>query len=417
MKRNRVFLVFFSTAQKVVFFGLGIILSPILLVVGLIRPVKIGRLPCERFGHLAKNNDLFFRRFDISTLPSATYVLFCPGKGDHRISNEFLLQMFIEVSKTRNRIHVIRSSFLYSGWKLLKAIFHKVEIWYDLTYFTVESEFSTSKPILRLTEDEQSFARTTLLDFNLDPNKPLVCVFVRDSAYLNEVEQRRNINRSYHNFRNANIKNYELAINWLIDSGFQVIRIGELVERSAEINRQGFFDYAFSKYRTAKLDVCLIGISEFVLGTASGPTDVATVLGVPHLATDYAPFHLVPLGANDMYLPKKIYDIKTGEMIPFVKYFNSFSKTEKLTEILSVITDGNLWNEHQVGFCDNTSDEILSAVKEMINRLKGTLDLSEEERDLHLRYFELYWSKNPLRPPKTPIGTEFLKKNSELFLV
>ena len=104
-------------------------------------------------------------------------------------------------------------------------------------------------------------------------------------------------------------------------------------------------------------------------------------------------------------------------MIPFVKYFNSFSKTEKLTEILSVITDGNLWNEHQVGFFDNTSDEILSAVKEMINRLKGTLDLSEEERDLHLRYFELYWSKNPLRPPKTPIGTEFLKKNSELFLV
>jgi len=417
VKRNRVLLVYFSIVQKVVFFGLGIILLPILLVVGLIRPVKIGRLPCERFGHLAKNNDLFFRRFDISTLPSATYVLFCPRKGDHRISNEFLLQMFIKVSKTRNRIHVIRSSFLYSGWKLLKAIFHKFEIWYDLTYFTVESEFSTSKPILRLTKDERSFARTTLLDFNLDPNKPLVCVFVRDSAYLNEVEQRRNVNRSYHNFRNANIKNYELAINWLIDSGFQVIRIGGLVERSVEINRQGFFDYAFSEYRTAKLDVCLIGISEFVLGTASGPTDVATVLGVPHLATDYAPFHLVPLGANDMYLPKKIYDIKTGEMIPFVKYFNSFSKTKKLTEVLSVITDGNLWNEHQVGFCDNTSDEILSAVKEMINRLKGTLDLSEEERDLHFRYFELYWSKNPLCPPKTPIGTEFLKKNSELFFV
>lgn len=388
-----------------------------LLVIDLIRPVKIGRLPCERFGHLAKNNDLFFRRFDVSALPSATYILFCPQKGDHRISNEFLLQMFIEVSKTRSKIHIIRSSFLYSGWKLFKTIFYRFQIWYDLTYFTVESEFSTSQPILRLTEDEQSFARTKLLDFNLDPNKPLVCVFVRDSAYLNELERRRNVNRSYHNFRNANIKNYELAINWLIDKGFQVIRIGELAERSVEINRPGFFDYAFSDYRTAKLDVCLIGISEFVLGTASGPTDVATVLGVPHLATDYAPFHLVPLGAKDMYLPKKIYDIRTGEMIPFMKYFHSFSKTSKLTEILSLITDGNLWNEYQVGFCDNTADEILSAVKEMINRLKETLHLSEEERDLHFRYFERYWSKNPLRPPKTPIGTEFLKKNSELFLV
>ena len=381
-----------------------------------IKKVRVGRIPCERYGHLAKNTDLFFRRVDALLLPPFHYILLSPRLKDKRIANKALLRMFLDLSKTTKGVTILRSSILYSGWKYFRLVLDKTGFWYDLTYWTRETEFAKYRSGLKFSNKEIFFGKSKLTEFGFDVEKPIVSVFTRDSAYLRKKEIGRGVDRSYHNFRNANIENYKLAIEWLIDRNFQVIRIGNVVERPLELNNPGFFDYALSSERSEELDLLIVGLSNFVFGSPSGPTDLATVLGIPYLATDYAPFQLVPLGARDMYVPKKLVNITSGKTERFKDFISVPDGIVEIPVRLSTINDGHFWKEkYGIEFCDNTPEEILSAVQEMVENLNGTIRYTDTEKCLHERYLKQYWSKNPLNVPNTPIASNFLKNNASLF--
>ena len=64
-------------------------------------------------------------------------------------------------------------------------------------------------------------------------------------------------------YRNSSIKNSYDAINYLIDKGYFVIRVGNLSKDKFELKNNNFFDYSFSELISEKLDLFLIKILPF----------------------------------------------------------------------------------------------------------------------------------------------------------
>src|SRR5262249_8803904 len=68
------------------------------------------------------------------------------------------------------------------------------------------------------------------------PDKPLVVLHVRDPGYHRIAKQ---------SYRDATVANYRDAVNYLLDSGYQVARIGDTSMPRIEIDRPGYFEIPF----------------------------------------------------------------------------------------------------------------------------------------------------------------------------
>ena len=100
-----------------------------------------------------------------------------------------------------------------------------------------------------------------LFDLGLPKNQWFVCLHVRERKNKNEV-------------RNAEIKNYIKAINYIISKGGFVIRIGD--PDSPKLPKmKNLIDYANSKNRTPLIDLVILSNCNFILGTGSGPNMAA----------------------------------------------------------------------------------------------------------------------------------------------
>ena len=56
-------------------------------------------------------------------------------------------------------------------------------------------------------------------------NAKFVCLLVRDNKYLKELFPDGN-DWMYHSYRDANIKNFEAAVQYLAEAGYYVIKMG-----------------------------------------------------------------------------------------------------------------------------------------------------------------------------------------------
>ena len=108
-------------------------------------------------------------------------------------------------------------------------------------------------------------------------------------------------------YRNSSIKNSYDAINYLIDKGYFVIRVGNLSKDKFELKNNNFFDYSFSELISEKLDLFLIKNSSFFIGTQSGLTEIAYLFNVPVMVLNmYQLFEGYPKKKCDRGLFKKI---------------------------------------------------------------------------------------------------------------
>ena len=385
--------------------AIAVILFPLCLSRLLGVDIKIGQLPCTRYGHLAKNSDLFLRRCIAGQIGSGYFLIVSLPEKHDLVANRALLEIVSKGYKAQAKIFLVRSSFFYRNWYRVQPILQQYKSFVELDYGSCEIEFSTLPIALKLDNKRVDRAREYLAKMGLDPDKPIVGVFVRDAEYLSKKDG-PTIDRSYHDFRDSDIENYGKAINYLLDSGRKVVRFGKQMAKPSTILRQGFFDYPFEKGRSDDLDIGLFGTVDFIFGSAAGPTDVAICLGIPFLATDLAPPHCVPLGRKDMYIPKKLIGSDSGELI---SYSSVIGKSEGLF-------NGHTWRtKYGISFRDNTEDEILHAVQDMVRALGvGSSNDAQEEIDWDL-YLTEYWKHNIFSTIPTRLAPSFLRKNRELF--
>jgi putative glycosyltransferase (TIGR04372 family) len=162
--------------------------------------------------------------------------------------------------------------------------------------------------------------------------------------------------KGIHIYRNVNNPdNYIDTINYLTNLGFYVIRIGRISKPPLVNLNSKYIDLSIINDKPDGIDAYLISIATFNILGSSGPNWIYYLFNSPAVLTNTFPIHHTGLLSQDIFLIKKI--IFNGKKI-------------NLKEMLNLGFDSpHVINNIDCICLDNTSEEILGAVKEMINKL------------------------------------------------
>jgi putative glycosyltransferase (TIGR04372 family) len=234
------------------------------------------------------------------------------------------------------------------------------------------------------------------LKFILNKKKPkfFVSLHVRENGY------RVNDYLSLDQSRNADLKKYEDSVNYIGTKDGYVFRLGD--ETKNKIKSNNYFDYGSSAFKSEFLDIFLIHISKFIIGTCSGPFILGDVYQKKHNILTNIPFGLVHFSDGSIGIPKLLFSTKNKKLLSLNHYvkinppiFFSGNKTYKNLNIMQI---------------DNTSEDILSAVKEVVENY----DKKEWVKSLKFRKKFPDKNKNPFMQSRIPLAQSFIRKYANL---
>ncbi len=200
--------------------------------------------------------------------------------------------------------------------------------------------------------------------------------------------------------RNSVIETYIPAFQRLVDQGYAVIRMGDPTLAPLR-PMEGVFDYAHSSIRADWVDVFLWAEARFMIATQSGPNVVTNLFGTRNVDVNWAPPAVRPFNASNIFIPKMLREKGTGNILPFLSqislplgYLDEITQFERLG--LEVV--------------DNTSDEIETAVVEMLHRIEGRWIDDADDIARQKRYDELCVGAGGY--VGAPMGRAFLAKHA-----
>ncbi len=275
--------------------SLGFIVFIIFLFLRLFKNIRFGIIYSNRVGHLCHNVDAYLS-----------------------IKKKNEMGIFGTTNKISNR-------FIFNNWKNNKNIYFNKVGFYG--YFFLKEFIPKSKLLIKWTELYPNYSKIMLSKRNfklehlnkqkshllkeLEIKSSYICFHNRDEAYLNHTKGDGN----EHKFRNYNFIDYKSSIKFLNSKNIETIRIGKKVEK--KINPKIFKNMKFkeitNKKRTDFIDVFLINNCEFLVASATGVSNIASILRKKIILVNTIPFWLREMyqyTKGSIFLPKKIYSIK-----------------------------------------------------------------------------------------------------------
>ena len=333
-------------------FGLALIL----VIRGFI-PLRIGWLWTKRIGHFVGDVSLMYAERHLYP-EKAKFDVYCL-EPTHIIPNKFWLQ----VAKRNFRItpliwptvKILRDYDIEPPW-LLKPWYH-VSGTRDLKGY-----FHRSGVTIPFLPEEDSAGKKWLKSVGHIEGQPIVCLHVRDSAYLKNrtgQEGRPEDSYSHHDYKDSDISTYVDAAEWLAEQGALVLRMGQLAEKRLNSTHPRVIDYAFREDKSDFLDVWLMSSCSLFIGTASGPSIFAESRGIPVLWVNYLPFGGLATWTNCIGAGKALYN-SAGKRLSLREHLNMiFHMTEEYADM-------------GVRIRDLSSQEIKDSVMEAWNRALGS---------------------------------------------
>ena len=184
---------------------------------------------------------------------------------------------------------------------------------------------------LKFLEEENLFAKSFLKKIGYKNNKKIICLIVRDKKYLNNLDPKNDW--SYHDHRNANIKNYIESIKWLCDNDYFVIRMGQISEYKLNFKHQNFYDYSHSKLKSDLLDIWLFANCYLCMSTGTGIDFISLINKKPIFFSNYIPIYYFISFSNCYTSPKKLYWKDSNKELNINAYIeNNFNSSILLDE-------------------------------------------------------------------------------------
>lgn len=205
---------------------------------------------------------------------------------------------------------------------------------------------------IEFSESENQTAKRILIKNGVDITRPILCLQVRNSLYLEKKFPLANWN--YHDFRNSDIFSFRKVICFLIDNGFSVFRMGKFQESELEIASPHYHEFYKLLDVNDFIDVWLYANSSRVISTGSGPDGIATINDIPTFYINLLPLASFPFFANATVAPKKLRWKTSGKLLSLEEYWDSewyFSE---------------LYDSNGVEIEDLNDEQILGCIKEWI---------------------------------------------------
>jgi putative glycosyltransferase (TIGR04372 family) len=240
------------------------------------------------------------------------------------------------------------------------------------------------QPPLRV-EFDRRFASSETLNATLQearrawgmaPDDWYVCLHLRDGSFYGEA---KGLGQSH---RNSDVENYRAAIEYITGLGGWVVKLG--AKDSPKLPPMPrVIDYARSPYKSGIMDLSLIRGARLFIGTTSGLANVPISFGVPAalvncISTDAQLWH------RQVRFTTKQITLQNGGVVPQTELTRSPWRWR--------VFDAGVLARHGANLIDNTSDEILETVKEVMALATGKIDdyvaSVGTAADLYLRWQE-----------------------------
>ena len=200
--------------------------------------------------------------------------------------------------------------------------------------------------------------------------------------------------------RDAVVETYIPTIQSIVERGGWVIRMGDSTMPPLP-TMKNVIDYPHTTYKCDWMDVFLWAKCRFFLGTNSGPAFIPPTFGVPVVVTNWSPLGIPDLFIDGLCIFKNYWSIHEQRYLSYPEVLNS--------SIGFTNAPGHI-EANGIRLIENTPDEILDVVNEMLDRVSGILSYSDDDNRLQKRFDQLQHKA----PGVGRIGKSFLRNHSHL---
>jgi putative glycosyltransferase (TIGR04372 family) len=256
-----------------------------------------------------------------------------------------------------------------------------------------------SDPVVALTAEEISRGEILLREAGFDLNQEFVCYATRTDSYYQKLRE-VGVNAKSRSVRNPNESNYLNVSKSLSTDGLKIVRMGKDLDSNIDSSEHPWvFDYA-STCRSDFIDVALFSRCKFLINGATGSVLLRAIFNLPTVNSDTYRIHKNWFSG----------DVATFQKVRFVAD-GRLATVSEMVKMSDAFSDERHQEKLGVELVKNTAEEILAACEEMIARLNGTWESTEEDEILQTRYWDLICKSghNGGR-----IGAKFLRDNQDL---
>jgi putative glycosyltransferase (TIGR04372 family) len=259
----------------------------VLLVAKLVQPVvrfQLCIVGFHRYGHLALEPEIFLAEKEIAkeNRQAKKRVISIWSLGPtSKQSNRFLAKKWKEELPAC-------PSWLVSSLYRAGSIFSFLKL--DQAKLSITGSMNgldKTDSHMSLSSEEMEEGRRRLVEIGISPDKPYVCLIVRDGGHYQSKGDTESLGYELINF---DINHFASAATELIANGYQVVRMGSGSERPFTKAPAGVIDYALSDKRSEFLDVYLAATCTFAISTQTGPDAVCMLFRRPVLYVEVTRF-------------------------------------------------------------------------------------------------------------------------------
>ena len=161
------------------------------------------------------------------------------------------------------------------------------------------------------TEPEETQGLKWLESHGISSTDRVVCILIRDDKYLQNAKQFSSHRHDHHySYRDTDSDDYVNAINYLLEKGFVVVRMGRNMKKPIKIQHKHFIDYAFDDQRSDFLDIWLFANARHIIATGTGPDILANVCKTPILYVNFIPLINIHSFHHSLTFPKHLFGQK-----------------------------------------------------------------------------------------------------------
>lgn len=275
--------------------------------------------------------------------------------------------------------------------------------------------FLNSGARISFLENEDAYAHDWLSSRGWNPGDPFICLLVRDAKFtgtrVDYGPPSDSVSKKWanHDYRNSDIETYIPAIQWLLDQGVWVLRMGRVMKRELVFTHARLIDYSFDPAACDLLDIWLFANCSACISTASGPDVLALVYEKPLLRLNALPLALMAISSASTYIPKQL-------------IWNSSQKELSLRENLRFPSQNSAeYASAGISVVDMDANSILSAVIEFWQSAQGNGFGSESEQEIQTRFWQVmeswpdYSRHHPYRNPKFRLGPTWIRQRDESY--
>lgn len=266
--------------------------------------------------------------------------------------------------------------------------------------FTVPND-----PVFKLSREDIERGYRKLAEHGIPRSARWVTIHARDASYLQTTFPGKDF--SYHNFRDCTLANQKLAIQWLVDQGLYVFRMGKVSDQNVPIQHERVIDYA-NEFRSDFMDVFLMSECFFFMGPGTGLTNIGQVFTKRILIINSAPISCISWSPGGITMPKLYRDQRTGRLLNFSEIVANGSYN---------FGSSQLFEQAGIELIENTPEEILAAAQEAYGRYSGTWHSRDDYNQL-LEAYHSHWprgSRHAKANPRPLVPEAFLVAHRELF--